>query len=115
MYLCSSSWLIGRASQQPLLAFAVITDKADHPVDKLRRWLAAGQPGPLHLQEPLGHQRIVLRNRVDRHRQDKGNRLRNKFGALHGEFPLKAEVTLVTRLGLGRNYRQEEGAIANVA
>src|SRR6185312_9817770 len=80
-----------------------------------RRRLAARHARPLDGEESVRDARPGLARIVDDHRQEKGVIIRHVEGALDCQAPLTAEVSFRPRLGLCRDHRHEEVALADLA
>jgi hypothetical protein len=68
----------------------------------------------LHSSECVRHVCILLTRIVNDYRNEKCNTIGHQVGALDCQPPLQPEITLKTRLGIGRDDRQEQRTVLDL-
>jgi hypothetical protein len=68
----------------------------------------------LHSSECVRHVRILLTRIVNDYRNEKSNAIGHQVRALDRQPPLQPEITLETRLGIGRDDRQEQHTVLDL-
>src|SRR5271169_360946 len=76
---------------------------------------SAGKRRPLHFAELVRHTRIRIFSIVDENGHKKRFVIGHVMRACDGELPLAPEITLESRLGVGRYDRNEQAAVVDLA